>query len=389
MKVFLSLMLTLLALTAGAQTPPYRVKPGLWESSEANLGLKKAAGTQTITIFRPKTASDGAFNNGVVLMPFKGRLYAQWQSSARDEDAPDTRVLYAVSDDGLRWSAPQVLAAAGQGGEMRSSGGWWTDGKTLVAYLNVWPTGFQSGDGGYTAYRLSTDGQTWGQPQRVTGAEGRPVEGIIEQDPHRLPDGRILTAFHLRPGLIAAPFWTDDPLGLTGWQRGRMQNLPHDNNKVSRELEPSLFLRGDCAVMVFRDQASSFRQLAAESCDRGESWTQPVPTDMPDSRAKQSAGNLPDSGGLMGTAFMVNNPSGDKQRLPLAITLSDDGRLFSRAFLLRGADELPPLRFEGRYKRIGYHYPKSVVWQGHLYVGYSTHKETVDVTRVPLDSLKR
>lgn len=383
MKRFISLWLALLALTAGAQTPPYRVKPGLWEPSEANLGLKQAAGTQTVTVFRPQAASDGAFNNGVVLMPFKGRLYAQWQSSARDEDAPDTRVLYAVSDDGLRWSAPQVLAAAGDGGEMRSSGGWWTDGKTLVAYLNVWPTGFQSGDGGHTAYRLSTDGQTWGTPQRVTGAEGRPVDGIIEQDPHRLPDGRLLTAFHLRPGLIAAPFWTDDPLGLTGWQRGRMQNLPHDG-RVSRELEPSLFLRGHCAVMVFRDQASSFRQLAAESCDRGESWTPPVLTDMPDSRAKQSAGNLPD-----GTAFLVNNPSGDKLRLPLAITLSDDGRLFSRAVLLRGADELPPLRFEGRYKRIGYHYPKSVVWHGHLYVGYSTHKETVDVTRVPLDSLKR
>lgn len=44
---------------------------------------------------------------------------------------------------------------------------------------------------------------------------------------------------------------------------------------------------------------------------------------MPDSRAKQSAGNLPDA-----TAFMVNNPSGDKLLLPLAITLSDDGRLF-------------------------------------------------------------
>jgi hypothetical protein len=50
---------------------------------------------------------------------------------------------------------------------------------------------------------------------------------------------------------------------------------------------------------------------------------------------------------------------------------------------------LPPLRFEGRYKRVGYHYPKSVVWQGHLYVGYSTHKETVDVARVPLGSLRR
>lgn len=61
--------------------------------------------------------------------------------------------------------------------------------------------------------------------------------------------------------------------------------------------------------MVFRDQDSSFRQLASESTDRGVTWATPVLTAMPDSRAKQSAGNLPD-----GTAFLVNAPSGSIAR---------------------------------------------------------------------------
>ncbi len=161
-----------------------------------------------------------------------------------------------------------------------------------------------------------------------------------------------------------------------------MENLSFEGN-VSRELEPSLFMRGGCAVMVFRDQASSFKQLASESCDRGESWTQPVLTSTPDSRAKQSAGNLPD-----GTAYIVNNPNGDKLRMPLAVTLSDDGRTFTRSYLLRGGDDIEPLRFEGRYKRLGYHYPKSVVWGDYLYVAYSTNKETIQLTRVPLKSLR-
>jgi hypothetical protein len=82
--------------------------------------------------------------------------------------------------------------------------------------------------------------------------------------------------------------------------------------------------------MVFRDQTESFRQLASESCDAAETWTTPVLTDMPDSRAKQSAGNLPD-----GTAFLVNAPRVDKRRIPLAITLSRDGRLFDRAWALQ------------------------------------------------------
>lgn len=381
MKAEIAALFTALAPVSVA---PYEVKPELFNASEANLGLRKAEGTQTVTVFRPQGPEDGRFNNGAVPVVFKGRMFVQWQSSRRDEDSADTHVLYSVSDDAVHWQPPQVLAAPGEGGEMRSSGGWWTDGEVLIAYINVWPEGFQSGKGGYATYQRSTDGVNWDAPQRLKNQKGEPVEGVIEQDPHVLPDGRILTAFHLRPGLFATPYYTDDPLGISGWVRGRMSNLPSDNANISRELEPSLFLRGECVVMVFRDQMSSFRQLASESCNRGEDWTPPVVTTMPDSRSKQSAGNLPD-----GTVFVINNPSGDKLRLPLAVTLSPDGRTFDKSFLLRGADELTPLRFEGRYKRIGYHYPKSVVWKAHLYVVYSTHKETIDVTRVPLRSLEK
>ncbi|PVM90183.1 sialidase family protein [Caulobacter endophyticus] len=373
-----------LALTAGAA--PYEVAPGLFRADEADLGLKAAQGTQTFTVFAPTEASD-KFSNGVVLVGFKGRLYAQWQSSARDEDSADTWVAYAASDDGRTWSAPKVLAPAGRGGLMRSSGGWWTDGQTLVAYANVWPDGFQSGAGGYAEYRTSRDGVVWSEARRVTGADGRPVEGVIEQDPH-LIDGRVMTAFHLRPGMIAKPFFTDDPLGVSGWTQGRMENLPRDasgataahERRLSREIEPSLFRRADgCAVMVFRDEELSFRQLASESCDRGVSWTTPVLTAMPDARAKQSAGNLPG-----GTAYLVNAPNSDRPRLPLAVTLSPDGKTFSQSFRLRGQGDLQPLRFEGKYKRPGYHYPKSVVWDGALWVGYAANKEDVQITRVPL-----
>lgn len=381
-----------LALTAGvAPEPdaPYQVAPNLFQSSLPDLGLKPAPGARTFTVFAP-TAGTDRFSNGVVLIPFKGRLYAQWQSSARDEDSADTWVAYSVSDDGETWTAPMTLAPAGEGGVMRSSGGWWTDGKVLVAYANVWPDGFQSGAGGYAEYRTSRDGRTWSAPRRVLGADGRPVEGVIEQDPHRI-DGRVMTAFHLRPGMIAKPFFTDDPLGVEGWTEGRMTSLPRaapaaaapHERRLSREIEPSLFRQADgCVVMVFRDEDLSFRQLAARSCDRGVTWTTPVLTAMPDSRAKQSAGNLPD-----GAAYLVNAPNGDRPRMPLAVTVSPDGRLFDRSWLLRGQGDLQPLRFEGQYKRPGYHYPKSVVWKGHLYVGYAANKEDVQVTRVPLASL--
>lgn len=370
-------------ITAETAGPPYRVAEGLFDASRPDdLGLKTAPGTRTVTVFRP--GKDGPhYNNGVVLMPFKRRLYAQWQSSARDEDAADTRVLCSRSDDGEHWSTPVALGPGSDGKTWHTSGGWWTDGETLVAYRNVW-----SGDlraGGHVEYLTSTDGLAWSEPQRVLGHDGVPVNGIIEQDLHALPGGRILTAFHLQPGLVATPFYTDDPKGTGGWTKGVMPNLPHTGPQ-SREFEPGWFARRDGSlVMVFRDQDSSFRQLASASTDRGVTWTTPVLTNMPDSRAKQSAGNLPD-----GTAFLVNAPSGNSTRVPLVLTLSQDGRLFDRAFVLRGGGaDLPPLRHPGKYKRPGYHYPKSVLWRDRLYVAYATNKEDVQLTLIPLAGLTR
>ena len=104
---------------------------------------------------------------------------------------------------------------------------------------------------------------------------------------------------------------------------------------------------------------------------------------MRDSRAKQCAGNLPDGG-----AFIVNNPSGNSDRFPLVITLSRDGFLFDRAYLLRGGGkDLQPMRFSGKHKRKGYSYPKAVIWRDYLYVLYATNKEDVELTRIPLRQL--
>ena len=53
-------------------------------------------------------------------------------------------------------------------------------------------------------------------PRPVIGKDGAQVGGIIEQDPH-FCDGRLHAVFHLRPGLILKPYYTDDPLGIGGW----------------------------------------------------------------------------------------------------------------------------------------------------------------------------
>ncbi|MCX6132907.1 MAG: exo-alpha-sialidase [Ignavibacteriales bacterium] len=381
-KRFIPLIFLVVRLYSQETDVLFKVNPLFDGTQPKTMGLSFTKGLETVTIFAPGE-QDKKYNNGVVLFPFNGMLYAQWQSSAVGEDAEDTQVYYSRSSNGRDWSRPIALTEKGQNG-IKTSGGWWSDGKVLVAYLNVWPHKNEGAKEGYIEFVTSIDGIHWERPQPVRNTNGQPVLGIIEQDVHALPGGRLITAFHMQPGLKATPYFTDDPLGGSGWKAGEMKNMPATNPHMSREIEPSWFRRKDGAiVMIFRDQGNSFKKLASLSRDNGNTWSTPTIVNTPDSRSKQSAGNLPD-----GTAFMVNNPSGNQDRIPLAITLSRDGFVFDRAYLIRsGGEDLQPLRYRGKYKRAGYSYPKSVVWGGYLYVSYSTNKEDVEVTRIPITSL--
>jgi hypothetical protein len=102
--------------------PPFVLADGLFDlTRQDDLGLETAPGTKTVTVFQPRDA-DPCYNNGAVLMPFKGHLYCQWQSSATDEDAADTRVVMSRSEDGDHWSTPVAMLPVG--GTLQTNGGW-------------------------------------------------------------------------------------------------------------------------------------------------------------------------------------------------------------------------------------------------------------------------
>jgi hypothetical protein len=384
-KIITLLILFFASTKSSGQTyeKPFYTDTNLFDSTEINtLGLTYANGIRKFTIFKPNQ-NDYHYNHGVVLFPFKGQLYAQWQSSVNDEDAPETRVMYCKSRNGKHWTKPEILATPSDSGIV-TSGGWWCSGDSLIAFISYWPENKEKRREGYTTYIASKDGQNWSKPLPVLDKNGNKINGIIEQDLHALLNGRIITAFHQQPGLICTPFYTDNQSATSGWIKGNMQNLPFEG-LVSRELEPSWFQRADGAiVMIFRDQANSFKKLASISFDNGANWSKPELTNMPDSRAKQSAGNLPD-----GTAFQFNNPARNKNRFPLVIILSKDGKFFNRAYLIRGGGkDLPLMRYDGKYKRTGFSYPKSVIWKGFLYVSYATNKEDIELSRIALKKLK-
>ena len=363
--------------TAQAQMP--YIPDGVIDTTKhATVGLKPAKEVKTVTIFKATELSDH-YANGVVLSAFKGKLYCMWQSSPKDEDSDDTRVVYSISrDDGNTWSKPMTLAAPSRD-YYCTSGGWQVWGDTLIAFIDTWEKGL-SPRGGKTCYMTSSDGLKWSKMQPVRMIDGSEMNGVLEQDPYRLPDGRIIGATHFMPRLHVCPVFTDDPRGISGWQKGQFE--AEDIGKTSREIEPSQYLQPDgTIVMLFRDQSSSFYKLVSVSKDRGETWTKTTLTSFPDARTKQCAGNLPD-----GTSFIVSCPVPAKRRWPLVLHLSGDGKKFGQAILLRSGTpgDLPPRRYDGRYKTLGYSYPKAIVHKGKLYISYSTNKEDVECTIVTI-----
>lgn len=349
------------------------------QSNTDTLGLKEAAGTETVTVWKAQNSGDH-YCNGVCLAAYKDKLYCQWQSSKTDEDSADTHVMYAVSSDGGRtWSDAKVLAQ-NIGDGYCTSGGWLATENQLVAYINFWDNSL-SVTGGWTYYITSQDGEKWTVPKQVTMADGKPLSGVFEQDPHVLSTGRIINAAHFQSGLFVCPIYTDDPSGVAGWKKSDFNAT--GNGTQSVELEPSIFVQSDGTLcMIFRDQSGSYKKLISYSFDDGATWSKVQKTDMPDARTKQSAGNLSD-----GTAFMAGCPVNNSLRSPLAITLSADGKNFTQAFLLRSNSSDPALVYEGKAKRLGFHYCKSLVAGGYLYVGYATNKEAVEITIVPEASL--
>ena len=203
MKRSLFCFILLCILSIGCQTGHDRCVPGmaagvLDPSDTLSLGLQKCEQAEWIEVFR----SDGYVNN-VVLTAFKGRFHCLWQQSDRDEDTPDTRVMLSVSEDGKNWSAPSVLVPPTQE-YFASPGGWIRNGDTLTALVNYTFAPDRS-QGGKAFFISTVDGQSWTELQPVLMDDGTPVEGIFEQDPLKLPEGRITGAVHFRPGHVLRP----------------------------------------------------------------------------------------------------------------------------------------------------------------------------------------
>ena len=337
-------------------------------------------------LYRPER--EWTYSHHPSLAFFKGRFYAIWSNSRKDEDSPGQRVLMATSSDFCQWTTPRPLVdtVTDTNGVERvlTAAGFHQHGDTLVAYF-----------GNYGPHKetthlqavTTTDGANWSAVRNI----GIPVNP--NQGPQRTDSGRLIIA-----GNISFP-WSDDPSGLEGWHMtgiypvsmaATIKDDPASFGKVAKQqrwpaslCEGSFYQTDDHVLhMLLRNvgHPPGYRLWLTESRDDGATWSAPVETAFSDTNAKFQFGRLPD-----GRFYYVGNPVGSG-RTPLVLSLSCDGVRFDQHFIL--GDEHYERRKPGRAKSGEYGYPHSLVHNGWLHVIISRQKEAVQVLRVALSDLR-
>ena len=325
---------------------------------------------RTSTVFSGE-AGRSQFNLHSYLAHFDGQFFAMWSSAAGEEEDPDQQLLFATSRDGHAWSGAKVLATDPDGakGPQRwiARGLFVREGKLYALGARV-----ASAD-----YRLRGKAPVWRDLTLVwfawTGAAWK-EQGVFAPKcmnnfpPERLGARLFMPCRDENMDLFAA---YADPASPTKWTYQPLA-APPPFEKLD---EPSWFVGADgVAHLVIRDNNKSRRLIHMVSRDEGKTWSPAVVTNYPDATSKNYIGRL-----STGAYYLINNPN-PAGRDPLAISYSRDGWQFLQPAAIRR--DAPGPRFKKGKGTL--QYPHAMEHGGSLWVVYSTNKEDIQVTEIPL-----
>ncbi len=340
-------------------------------------------------LYAPMAGGEWAYSHHPYITSFKGKLYATWSNAPKDEDSRGQRIMLSVAERFDAWSTPRALvtppASAGGLPVVMTAAGFYEHAGELAAYFGQYDIDHTHTNLGYVT---TVDGETWTPPVYMN----MPVNA--NEGPRALQSGRVMMCGNI------SFLTTSDPAARTGWKMTGLHLPQHPefednpgtfwgvakNRGWSAALcEGSFIQTADGVVrMMLRSTGAGFRGRlwSTLSSDEGLTWSDPVESEFPDNDHKFQFGRLKD-----GRYFYLGTPDPQPHTLrsPLILSLSSDGMVFSRHFLV--ADEPYVMANGGRAKFGEYGYAHAHEHGGELDIIVSRQKEAVEVLRVNISDL--
>jgi len=276
-----------------------------------------------------------------------GVVLYSWYTGGTGEPRPENRVEISRSFDGGRtWETPQIISDPP--GPVRAADPMlWRDEKgTVHLTYALWDPAKHGKVGEWTFYHctcVDPKGETlrWTEPVEV--APDRNLIVFFNNKPIRLESGEWLMPVVVRNGPPRGPYhWGFESAGaLISRDGGKTWNLSGISPRIANSgygqkdtycWEAGAFQRKDGTVVIFVRNSWGLVQ-ATESTDRGKTWNEFQPVNVPNPTARIHVRKLP-----TGEVICLSNPNarpGVQNRTPLAAFISyDDGVSFAKIVIL-------------------------------------------------------
>jgi len=326
------------------------------------------------TVPQSLNKASGGVNQHNYLVHHHGRFWVMWSDGPGIEDRVGQRVKFATSPDGLTWTAPRFLTPVppGSGPESPHYGtrtkngkrwiarGFWIRGGELLALAALdEAAGFFGPSLQLRAFRFDQTADGWLDAGVVFS------NAINNFPPMKLRTGDWMMSRRMHDySKTGVHFLIGGVTALDDWQSVPVLGSA---SELKAE-EPDWWILPDKGLAaVFRDNRRSGYLYRSFSADDGRTWSKPVQTNFPDATSKISGLRLKD-----GRYVLVSNPN-PKRRDPLALSISDDGLVFTKMLYLVG----------GRWVD----YPHVIEHDGSLLIAFAGGKQTVEVLKLTLDAL--
>ena len=362
-------------------------------------GLEPAVGVHNYQVFRANrtTPQDKNYrcythNHQPMLAYWNGRFYLQYLAGLHNEHEERTETFLTWSDDGIRWSTPEVIFPAIEYVMFRYT----------ISHQRV---GFYVAPNGrlltFSFYGIPREGD----PSRLPN-HGKGVGRAIREIHH---DGTLGPIYFFRympkagyteentsqwyphykksedPGFVEAcdALYADRLFCQQMWEEDRNNDdgffgIHWTEGEYATGKALSYWTNPDGSVTGMWKSA-----FAAVTKDEGATWSDPVDLQTPHkNNAKYWGQRSPD-----GKYLLVYCPTEKPLRAPLAAVVGTDGQNFSEMCLIHG--DVPVQRFWGFSRDPGPQYVRGVVEGNgtppgdYAWVTYSMNKEDIWISRIP------